>query len=227
MLKEPKMSKSKVGAYDSCPWNWKLSYIDKLKGPPTSALIKGINVHTIPDNFFQHSTNYEEGLKFISTFPTALKYKENTRNFLRFIKKLGYMKPLFMENMFTNERHNLNGRVDVVFELPNGEIIVLDYKTGRTKDVSKHRFELAFYVILIQPILNKIGKKITHWGILFLDEPDMNKAFSKERVIPNEIDKCLLHIENTRKKIKMELFPKKPRYGCAYCSHFGVNCEGK
>lgn len=227
--KEPRLSKSSIGTYESCPWQWKLLKIDKLKPRMMPALMNGIKVHNICENFYKGVTTLDEAIDKFSQNEFVSTNFEKFKNFIQFNKQLStegklLRKPLMNETRFRNEELNISGVVDVVFKDDSGNVIILDWKTGKTRGVEHHRFELALYYLLIkgaQPNLN-----ITHWGIFFLDELDIEQAFQKEKVNMKEVEKAIKKVENTRKRIQLREFPKKSKYGCQYCGFYKNGCEG-
>lgn len=225
---EPRLSKSSIGTYESCPYQWKLKYIDKLKPKMMPALSNGIKVHSICENFYKGVETFEEAVDKILKEDFVKNNPDKFKNFINFNKNLStekkLRKPLMNETRFKNLNLNISGVVDVVFKDDSGNIIILDWKTGKTRGVEHHRFELALYYLLIKgkyPDLN-----ITHWGIFFLDESDIEKAFQKEKINKKEIEKAKLKIKNTRRRIQLKEFPKKSKWGCSYCGFFKNGCDG-
>lgn len=226
---EPRLSKSSIGAYESCPYGWKLTYIDKAKTKPMPALLNGVKVHNICENFFKGVNTLDEALDKLGRDQFVVDNFEKFKNFVEFNKHMAIdgkilRKPILNESRFSNSELNISGIVDVVFKDDKGNVIILDWKTGKTRGVEHHRFELALYYLLVKKTMPELN--ITHWGIFFLDEPDMEKCFQKEKVDLKEVDKAILKVKNTRKRIQLQEFPKKSKYGCAYCGHYKVNCEG-
>lgn len=223
----PKLSKSAIGTYDSCPHQYKLRYIMGMQPAPSPIMQRGTEIHDLCDTFFDGVNTMEGAVNKLLQSELALKYKDQMKNFISFIKHIGngkFRTPLMKEKKFFNEEWNFTFISDAIYEDDQGNLLLLDYKTGKTRGVSHHRFELAVYVFFTEILLNR---KIKFWGILFLDEPDFSKAFDYEEVIPKEIEKAKLKIKNTRMKIRMEQFPKKPKYGCEWCGFYGNGCEGK
>jgi len=233
---EPRLSKSSINCYEGCPHRWKLNHIDKLKEKMGPALFNGIKVHNLCEKFYKGNTTLDEGLDWLGAQDYAKEHPEKFKNFVKFNRNIAdgelIFKPMMNETRFKNAEYNLSGVVDVVFKDDKGDIIILDWKTGKNRGVGNHRFELALYYLLIKgshPELN-----ITHWGIFFLDtereegetdEKFEKRTFAKEPVNLKEVDKAILKVQNTRKRINLKEFPKKGKY-CNWCGYLGNGCEG-
>ena len=233
IVTEPKSSKSAILTYDSCPYKYNLQYIMKLQQTPSPILQRGLEIHELCDGFYDGVDNIVDAVEQLSTKEKAIKYQDQMKILIDFTRHFGkgkFRKPIMKENKFFNEKYNFTVIADAIFEDENGDLYLIDYKTGRNRGIAHHRFELATYVYFMEKELNR---KIKYWGILFLDdnqftvdESSLTKTFDFEEVIPNEIDKALIKISNTRKKINMEIFPRKSKYGCRYCGYFGNGCSG-
>ena len=234
---QPKLSKSAVLCYDSCPYQYKLRYIMKMKPLPSPIMERGSQLHKLCEIFFEGTGTILEGVEKILKDENAIEHKAPMRNFIQFVKHISqgkFRKPLMQENKFFLEKYNFTVIADAIFEDDEGNLMILDYKSGRNRGVKNYRFELATYTFTMEEIL---GRKIKYWGILFLDDNEFvvdkkatTRTFDYEEVIPNEIKKAKLKINNTRMKINLQQFPKKPKYGCFgngwSCGFFGNGCDG-
>lgn len=225
-VKEPRMSKSKANCYMSCPMQYKLQYIDKLKVPMAPALRRGIDIHNICEEFFKFPTisEAEEYIKKKYDVSDYLPAINNLSTFLRTISEgEEVIKPLLIEKRFFDKELNFTGILDAAFKDDKGNIIVLDWKTGKTRGVKHHRFELALYYLLLK---RQTGIDATHWGIYFIDNEDISKGFQVERVIEEEVTKSLSTLYDIRERINNGEFPKSPKYGCMFCGFYKNGCDG-
>lgn len=69
MNKPPRWSYSSISAYESCPAQWKYSYIDQLPWPPSGAAARGTRLHALAEGYLagQNSTIPYE-LRYVGRF---------------------------------------------------------------------------------------------------------------------------------------------------------------
>ncbi len=115
--------------------------------------------------------------------------------------------PLF-DNVF------LRGKIDRVDELPNGELEVIDYKTGSLKKqdkVDKDK-QLTIYAMAASNLFGKIPELLT---LYFIDD---SKKISSSRT-QKQIDKEKEKIIETVNNIREGNFTAKPGMMCQYCPY--------
>ena len=180
-----KKTKSRINTLGTCPYLYKLQYIDfRLPDYQNSVLGKiGTEVHKIFEQFFGY-INIEDipdipYQYFINIMNVPLHYKNvynafcemESRRYVGLEDKSTYM-PIFLEKYLINgDESGIIDRVDYY----KNEYLVLDYKSS-TSNPSKLRFELNFYKKLLDEssILDKPVKYIGAYGYrtgtLFIEE---------------------------------------------------------
>lgn len=128
---------SSLSLYNTCPFAYKLAYIDKIKPVRSTALVKGSNVHSILEKFPEFIASKEfkfnENLivsNFLNSeignyFKDVLLNKKTAREF-KFGLTKNFENDTFEDSFF-------HGIIDLIF-FENDELNLCDYKTGKYKE---------------------------------------------------------------------------------------------
>ena len=128
---------SSLSLYNTCPFAYKLAYIDKVKPVRSTALVKGSNVHSIlekfPDFIASKEFKFNENLivsNFLNSeignyFKDILLNKKTAREF-KFGLTRDFKNDTFEDSFF-------HGIIDLIF-FENDELNLCDYKTGKFKE---------------------------------------------------------------------------------------------
>ncbi len=109
-------------AYESCPYQYYLTYVRRVPPPLSPAMALGTNVHAlIAAHFTQPSLLEPEAA------PEALEM------FNRFLQSRLNTRPILFEQAFTFPfaGGSVRGRIDAVFPLDDGRLELVDFKSGR------------------------------------------------------------------------------------------------
>lgn len=224
-----RMSKSKLNTYLNCPYNFKLTYIDKLteyddEPEDGTPLRIGLDVHKIFEDYYILPAAsfveepYEETIgELVYSLPKATQYQEHMDNFIAWnaamVREMGpkdYI-PEYRELKLHDKAHNFNGIIDRAEKTEDG-FRVLDYKTGKPKALTQFLEELALYKYLFEATMHE---HVSEVGIYF-------SKTGKLRVIElteTDVERALNNLEKARKNILNEVFTKKPSFLCNYCSN--------
>jgi putative RecB family exonuclease len=217
------LSKSQINTYIQCPYKWKLQYIDGKKSKPSSAMIRGINIHSNIEKFYSYTT-----IKNNQIIPS--KSLGDVGNFLKFEQRrikncfdkngnvdLKYYKPVNQELKVSNEDIKLRGFIDAIYINPeDNKAIIIDWKTGkyRPNNFSDYRFELSVYTELYRL---QTGITPGYWGIYFVDA---DKLFF-EKVKSISIKAMYNKVEKVRDGIESKDYKCNPGILCRWCSFNG------
>ncbi len=195
-----RLSKSSIHIYEFCPFRFYLNKVKKIEEPGGKpyAMERGIEIH-------------DELYNAIYRHQPVKKFKEIVENTKALLGKLGKYRILLSEytlNAFYKDME-LIGIVDLLIQ-SGDRIILIDYKTGKDRGLSHHRFELALYTY----ILNQNGIEPTHWGIIFVDYNKIYIENVKEEIVDRAVGKAY----DIYLKIKDGNFNPN-RFNCSYCPY--------
>lgn len=164
-MKQIKVSISSLGCYEQCPRKYKYQYLDKLPRRSFEHLDVGNYVHEVLEyfhseiNVLQAPFKKEDLLKKIakerwSGYSTKIsqegliKSRDLLKSYLQYIDRTFMPDVLATEDEFMfNITDNIimRGIVDRIDRMPDGSLRILDYKTGKSKNL--HKFQIQVYGI--------------------------------------------------------------------------------
>lgn len=228
------LSYSQIETFKTCPLHYKLKYIYKVPTLPSASLSFGISMHAAIKNFFDLVASGKKPTTDIiyeclenswvkegyTSKVHEKKFFEKGRIYLAGFLKTGFNPknlPVAMEQAFTlplpgNKPLKIGGKIDRVDVLPDGNIEIIDYKTGATipkqAEVDKN-LQLSFYALAASQIqtapFGKLPEKIK-LSLYFLDnqeklstirtKEDLEKATEEIFATRDEIEKSEFHCSN-------------------------------
>ena len=208
---------SSLSAYNTCPFSYKLAYIDKVKPVRSTALVKGSNVHSIlekfPDFIASKEFKFNENLivsNFLNSeignyFKDVLLNKKTAREF-KFGLTKNFENDTFKDSFF-------HGIIDLIY-FDNDELNLCDYKTGKFKE-NQDFSQLLTYSLFFK---NYDKIKINYIYV------EHNKVNSKV-VTKEDIEKTQDFIIKTTDIISEDkVFKRNCGKHCAWCQ-FSEKCD--
>ncbi len=226
-----KLSKSKINTYLKCPLEFKFQYIDEIEAEPNVYMQIGTNVHLIAEKF---SEKFGDELDDVDIENELVKiaFEENLYDLDNHIENLAtFFREVFVESDYKlfsqeeyllDETHRFSGICDIILEDENGDLVVVDYKTGNSNSFSKYRRELCYYKLLVENVcerdVSSVGIFFTKNGRLRLldvcDEENKRKFLHSR-----EIDEAIDTFYHVRNEVNNGNFYAKPQFLCKFCTY--------
>jgi CRISPR/Cas system-associated exonuclease Cas4 (RecB family) len=208
---------SSLSLYNTCPFAYKLSYIDKIKPVRSTALVKGSNVHSIlekfPDFIASKEFKFHENSivsNFLNSeignyFKDVLLNKKTAREF-KFGLTKNFENDTFEDSFF-------HGIIDLIF-FENDELNLCDYKTGKFKE-NQDFSQLLTYSIFFKKY-NKI--KINY---LYVEHNKINSKIVTKEDIENAQN---FIIKTSDIILQDKVFKRNCGKHCSWCQ-FSEKCD--
>ena len=230
MADQMTLSKSKINTFIECPRKFKYRYIDEITEEANEYMLLGTEVHEIAEEI---AIELMEGNEIDDVF-LNLQYDDELEDHIKGLEK--FFNDIYsndyeifsVEEYIVDESSNLNGIVDIIIKNRNSnELIIFDYKTGKSRDISKYKLELCVYKVLLEskyPELNVVSAgiyftssaayRIANFGSV---DGDYFKSQSKEDIDDGDFDYVGAVMDNLYETIDRNYYITKKGYLCRYC----------
>lgn len=209
-------SYSKISTYQSCPKKFKFKYIDKIKVPfvYNEALIKGGCLHHILEHHPEISTHKHQEKyqhiadEFINSRDGAILLSQES------IREMSIGLTTDLEPCSYSDKSALfRGYVDY-FTVNNAILHIVDYKSGRLKDIKFQSFDQnMYYAIYFFQKYTKLNKiKITYQ---YIEHENADNSIVLDRMYLDNYKTQLL--ENINSIETDSVFNKCKTALCNYC----------
>ena len=238
------LSPSKVSTFRDCALAFRFSAIDRLSEPPTVHTLKGTLVHRALERLFWHhpvgARSEEAALAELEVAWQELAEgdelavldldEEGAGRFLADARSLvqGYLRledpdtvtPVGVELTLEARVGGLllRGIIDRLDVLPGGELVVVDYKTGRVPQAGREQQRLAgvqFYALLCEEVLGRRPAKVR---LLYLREPVCIEADPSDQALRGLRQRTQAVWSAIERACEAEDFRPKPSALCSWCS---------
>lgn len=233
-----KLSKSAVNSFLKCRREFKYQYIDKIEQPPNEFMQLGLDVHEIAERFVKNggisSDNYRQKLDELaeeigSEFDLTIHLNHLAEFFEEIFHNPDMRYEVFScEEYLLDDEHNFSGLCDLAVRDENDDVIIIDYKTGRSGSIKKYRLELMYYRMMLESKYPNID--IISAGIFFTKdgkfrfinfvECQEKGAFCTQKDYQASLDL----LDFIREEIKEQRFQPNKQYLCKYCG-YKERCE--
>lgn len=228
-----KLSKSSVNSFLKCRREFQYAYIDKIEQQPNEFMQLGTDVHEIAERFVKNgginSEDYRTKLDEIaeevnSEFDLEIHLNHLAEFFEEIFHNPEMKYEVFCaEEYLLDEEHNFSGLCDLVVRDENNDVIIIDYKTGRSGSIKKYRLELCYYKMLLEskyPNVNIIAAGIffTKDGkcrfLKFMDEVDKGAHCTQE-----DYEAAISLLDFVREEVEAKRFQPNRQFICKYCGY--------
>lgn len=227
---EAVFSYTQLDTYLNCPLKYKFSYLDFIPRRPKPHLIFGDVIHKALKDFYTTIQKNEEisekillnlfegfwsGRGYRTKKEEELKKKEGAMLLRNFFKKNkgSFKPPLFLEKKFMLKISDyiIKGFIDRIDNLPDGKVMVIDYKTG--KKINKPSLQLDIYAIACT---EEFGLEIGSLAYYYIVDNELVEVKRSYEDIEKTKDKIVRILSD----IKRGLFAPKPsRFACSGCDY--------
>lgn len=227
-----KLSKSKINTYLKCPQEFKFQYIDEIETEPNKYMALGSDVHLIAEKFADKFGDELDGVDIENELLKIAHELKITYDISNHIEGLSeFFKEVFVENDYKlysqeeylhDETHRFSGICDIILEDEDGNLVVIDYKTGNSSSFSKYRLELCYYKLLVENVyereVSSVGVFFTKNGrlrLLDVCDEDNKRKFLHSR----EIDEAIDTFYYVREEVNKGNFYPKRQFLCKFCTY--------
>ncbi len=238
------LSPSKLSAFKDCPLAFRFSAIDRLPEAPAPHMVKGTLVHSALERLFWDHPRGERSpaaahdaldraWQALQDNPdlTGLELTESERDkFVADATSLvdGYLRledpdavdavgvELTLEADVAGLR--LRGIIDRLDVTAEGELEVVDYKTGRVPSVNQEQQRLGgvqFYALLCEQVL---GRRPSRVRLMYLSEPLVIEAEPSEQAVRGTRQRTSAVWSAIERACEHEDFRPRPSALCNWCS---------
>jgi putative RecB family exonuclease len=238
------LSPSKVSSFKDCALAFRFAVIDRLPEPPSPHAVKGTLVHRALEKLFWEKAAGERTPEAaMSSLAAAWEELQEDPEFVQlelsedaretFLAEAGSL----VEGYFRLEDPNavttvgvellleaeigglmLRGIIDRLDVTPEGEFIVVDYKTGRVPSQMQEQSRLGgvqFYALLCEQVL---GRRPVSVRLLYLKEPLVIAADPSEQALRGLRQRTAAVWSAIERACEDEDFRPKPSGLCNWCN---------
>jgi len=238
------LSPSKLSAFKDCPLAFRFAAIDRLPEEPSPHMVKGTLVHAALERlFWDHPRGARSPAAAADALAaaweslehgdevTALDLSPDERTaFVADARSLldGYFRledpdavdavgvELTLEATVGDLR--LRGIIDRLDVTGDGELVVVDYKTGRVPSVNQENQRLGgvqFYALLCEQVL---GRRPSRVRLMYLREPLVIEAEPSEQAVRGTRQRTAAVWSAIERACVQEDFRPRPSALCKWCS---------
>lgn len=238
------LSPSKLGKFMSCPLAFRFSYIDRLPEPPTLAQVRGTLVHRALQRFYSDGAGPDRTTaRALAALDAAIEELSDSEEMLGLALDEGATTALHAEarrlliDYFEIEdpvsvepigieldlramlgEIELRGIIDRLDRLPNGDLVVTDYKTSRSPRPEQARGRLIgvqFYAYLCEAAL---GRRPSEIRLLYLKDQVVIVESPNEQTMRGLKSRAMAVWAAIERACEREDFRPNPSPLCRYCA---------
>jgi DNA helicase-2/ATP-dependent DNA helicase PcrA len=227
------VSYSQVDNYKICPLRYKYAYVLKIPVAPNHSLSFGNTIHDTLKEFhtqkmFGKGMSFTQLLKVYEKNWNPLGYLDEKHRQMRFESGKKLLEEYYYKNKNLDVTHlgieksfnilidgiKLYGKIDRIDKHPNGDIEIIDYKTGTPKEQleTDKDAQMTIYAMGAKEALNLNPKNMTFY---YVETGEKISTTRTDKQIQAEKEK----IKEVVKGIKKGDFEPTPGRHCTWCDH--------
>jgi DNA helicase-2/ATP-dependent DNA helicase PcrA len=229
-----RLSASAVQTYETCPLQFKLDREWRIPGEVPAAMQYGGTMHRVLRAYFdsvrQGRPMTEESLLELfrtdlaeAKLPDAYQHDlyllqgiEQLKEFLALCRRGATPEVLHTEEFFDVKvgATTVVGRIDRVDKLPDGRVVITDYKTGKplSQEDADVSLQLSIYALAAQ---EKWGYRADHLAFYNLSENTSVFTHRNEA----QLQQAKAKVEEVAGNIAAGKFDAKPSFSCRFCAY--------
>lgn len=227
-----KLSKSAVNSFLKCRREFQYMYIDKIQQQPNEFMQLGTDVHNIAETFIQDfdidGDFYEQLVDIYESSGSEFPLNTHLFNLARFYDEVFHDENetytvFSAEEYLHNKDIDFSGLCDLILEDEFGDLIIIDYKTSKSKPIKNYRLELTYYKLLVESEFP--NKKVISAGIVFTKDGGMKfvnfcESQSKGSFVTKADEEAAIELlQFIREEIEEENFYPERQFLCKYCTY--------
>ena len=231
------LSATAIDSYTYCPLKFLLSHQWKLRGGPQAAMTFGSVMHTtikylvkaVKENgnvpFEEVAAVYNRewhGAGFLDDYQEEEYRKEGLEQLRAFHASYSQQPPqmLHQEKSFELPLPAdvvVIGRMDQVNQLDDGDVEIVDYKTGRPKEEkdAKKSLQLRLYALASREVLEREPARLTFYNLT--TNTSVSAAHDEK-----QLKRAREEVQEVADDIRAGNFPAKPGFACKSCDFVPV-----
>jgi len=238
------LSPSKASAFTDCPLAFRLSIIDHIPEPPSPSAVKGTLVHAALERlFWDHLPGHRTIEAGLEALELAWENLQDDPEFVELaldIDESGEFRAdaeVLVHNYFRIEDPNavrtvgvelgleapigdmvLRGIIDRLDLTEDGELVVVDYKTGRAPSIQFEKSRLNgvhTYALLCERVLGRFPSQVK---LLYLRDPVAIVATPTEQSVRGHRQRTVAVWSAIERACEREDFRPRPSGLCRFCN---------
>ncbi len=235
------MSATKMASFRNCPLAFRFTAVEKLPEPPTLATLRGTIVHRALEFLYSRTPQQRDGEAAREATRAALEEGEADMALLdlsaseqdRLRRDVGFLvgrcfeiedphsvsvvgTEIRLETTIANVR--FRGVIDRLDRNASGDLVVTDYKTGRSPSPNHEQASLTGVQIYSLMCEERFGSRPALLQLYFLKEPMVLSAYPTDQRIAGLERKVRAAWTAISRACEKEDFRPRPSALCSYCT---------